>query len=351
LISLARRIGRLRPPFSLAAFAVTAPLLIGSAASCARHAEPARSTERAGTIGALRYKLQSQVVPPRVTLGDRAVWRLRAEISSAASIGTLARAGTDSSLDVVVENLPRIETRAGTQLWSCAFRVSGYSLGRIALPRAFLPVRTGSGALPESLEFPPDTLDVDSLTASLRGSTEPDRGPVPTELRPVDFVVAAILAALLVGAIVAAIVILRKRRRARRSVAEAAARPIPPEVTFLETVEALRGEVERLPRDQFYDRLSLAVRAYAAAVTLVPALDRTTTELEHELRARAGTDPRAVEDLGNVLRRSNLAKFARREDRLTEARAVLDEAAALSGRLLARPSPAASPDVATGAGD
>ena len=335
---MTRRTKRLRPLPALAAITGPALLVIGFAGSCARRAEPARSTERAGAHGALHYRLQSQVLPPRVTLGDRATWRLRADLSNVAAIGTLVRDGTDSSLDLVPETLPRIGTRGGAQSWSCSFRVSGYTLGRIALPRAVLPVRLGSSASPDSLEFPPDTLDVDSLTSALRGSAEPDRGPLPTELRPIDIAVAALLGALVLAAIVGMILVVRARRRSKLEETQAAAEPLPPEATFLRAIDDLRRDVEQLPRDEFYDRLSLAVRAYATAVTSVPALDRTTSELERELRARPGVAQSAVEELARVLRRSDLAKFARREDRLAEARAVLDEAAGLSGRLLASAS-------------
>jgi len=102
-----------------------------------------------------------------------------------------------------------------------------------------------------------------------------------------------------------------------------------------------------LPRHAFYEALSLAIRKYAAAVTEVPALDRTTTELERELRARGGLHPDAIAGLGRILRRSDLAKFARHEDRLAEAREMLDEAASVPERL---PPPApAAPGTAQGA--
>ena len=196
----------------------------------------------------------------------------------------------------------------------------------------------------DTLEFPPDTLYVDSLTPAMTGSVEPDRGPVPTELRPTDYAVAIAVALLVIAAIVAAVWLYRRTRR-RGGVAVAATEaPEPPEVVFLRSIEGLRAEFGSLPRDRFYDRLSLAIRVYVTAVAGVPALDRTTGELERELLAR-GYDAGTVGAIGAMLRRSDLAKFARHEDPLAEARAALDDAATLAGRLRApaeEPPPASA---------
>src|SRR5262249_36111014 len=181
-------------------------------ASCPRRPEQPRPTGRTGARGALRYHLKSEVIPPRVTLGDRATWRLTADFPPGATVGLLHREPADSALDLVSVAAPRVSHEGGGVTWSSSFRVSGYTLGRIALPGVRLSASPGSGAAPDSLEFPPDTLDVDSLTAAMRGSVEPDRGPLPTELRPIDVAVAAGLGVLLVVAILALIHALRARR-------------------------------------------------------------------------------------------------------------------------------------------
>jgi hypothetical protein len=121
-------------------------------------------------------------------------------------------------------------------------------------------------------------------------------------------------------------------------VADLSAPPEPPETILLRELDRLREEASSLPRDRFYERLSLALRGYAAAVTGIPVLDLTTTELTRELGRDSRVDPRGADSLLRALRRSDLAKFARREDPLAEAREALEEAATLAGRLL-RPPP------------
>jgi hypothetical protein len=197
----------------------------------------------------------------------------------------------------------------------------------------------------DTLAFPVDTLAVDSLTEASSGSLEPNRGPIKPELRPLDIALAAALGLLIVAAIVAIVLAIRKRRR-RAKGQEDAAPPEAPEAPFLRAIETLRGEIESLPRDRFYDRLSLAVRAYVGAVTGIPALDRTTSELKRELERRPDVRDEAAGLVERALRRSDLAKFARHEDPFAEAREALDQAASLAGRVTLAPAAPTTPSTA-----
>ncbi|HET9251904.1 MAG TPA: hypothetical protein VFP58_07295, partial [Candidatus Eisenbacteria bacterium] len=188
-------------------------------------------------------------------------------------------------------------------------------------------------------------LTVDSLTTARSESIEPDRGAIRPGLRAVDLALAGIAALLAVAAIVAAVVLWRSRRRALAP--EAITPPESPEVPFRRAIGELRKDVDSLPRDVFYERLSLAVRSYVSAVTGVDALDRTTRELARELEGRGAWKPEAVRAVARTLDRSDLAKFARHEDPLGEARSALDEASSLPDHFhvapVASPQTAASP--------
>jgi hypothetical protein len=333
--------------------AVLAGALLGATVSlsgCAPGDDraPGPAVERSGDYGALHYRLRSQIEPARVTLGDRAVWRLTAELSGAGRPGIFLRDSAHSSLEIVPLKPPSAFRREGGTRWSASFGVRGYDIGRVPLPTVWLAASAAGTS--DTLQFPPDTLYVDSLTPAMTGSVEPDRGAVPTELRPIDYVVAIVGALLAIAAIVVAVWLYRRAKRRSRMAVAAALAPEPPEAAFQKAIESLRAEIGSLPRDRFYDRLSLAIRVYVTAVTGVPALDRTTGELERELLAR-GHPGETVGAIGAMLRRSDLAKFARHEDPLTEAREALDGAAALAGQLRPRadePIPDSAPPRATG---
>ena len=316
--------------------ALLAAAALAALAGCGRQGEPGGpAVSREETRDGRRYLLRSSVEPRRVTLGDRAVWHLSAELPAGSRPRPILRDPADSSLDVSEVKPARSFRREAGARWSCALETRGFALGALPLPRVRLPVEVAPGM--DTLEFPLDTLYVDSLTQAMSDSLEPDRGPLTTELRPVDIAV-TISAALLAAALVAAAIIaLRNARRHRRGPETAAGRAGPPEAPeerLRRELENLRLELTALRRDRFYERLSLALRSYTVAVTGIPALDLTTRELGAELTKRGGTDPEGAALLLRTLRRSDLAKFARREDSLEEARAALEEAVSLSGRLI-----------------
>lgn len=326
-------------------------LILGVAAGCRRAGPgPGSSLEREGSRGPHRFRLRSDLTPARVTLGDPAVWTLTAELPRDARALRVARDSAGPWMDVtaVREPGPGEELSAEGGVLELEYRVRSFDLGRIPLPRTALvvawpdPRPPGAGAA-DTLEFPPDTVTVDSLTTAETSALETDRGPIRPGLRAVDLAVAAAGALLLLAAIAAGILLWRARRRKGAGAAPEAP-PEPPEAPFRRALDALRGEVEILPRDVFYERLSLAVRSYVAGVTGVPALDLTTSELARELERRGGRDPEAARALVRTLDRSDLAKFARHEDPLAEASAALDDARSLVDHFAPPPPVPAAPD-------
>jgi hypothetical protein len=334
-----------RPPVGTILSVLIATTALGFAAGCQRASEgPGSSLEREGSRGPHRFRLRSDLRPGRVTLGDPATWKLTAELPRGARAVTFLRDSAGPWMDVSAVREPEPGAEPGGS-WELEYRVRAFDLGRLPLPRTALvvawpePRPPGAGAA-DTLDFPADTVTVDSLTTAESTALDPDRGPIRPGLRAVDIAVAAAGVALLLAAIVAAVLFWRARRRSI-DVSVPSAAPEPPETPFRRALEALRSEVESLPRDVFYERLSLAIRAYVSAVTGVPALDLTTSEIRRELSARGSWKAEAVRALVRTLDRSDLAKFARHEDPVAEARAALDEASSLPTWFSAAPEPPA----------
>lgn len=333
------------------ALLAAAALLV--AAGCARRADEhsGATAEREEIRGGRRVVLKSSVSPRRVTLGDPSVWTLTADLPAGAVPGKLLRSAAAPELDLAAPKAPRVEASrsSGTKgaadraVYHWPYQIRGFGLGPIALPAVRLPVTYGTAR--DTLIFPADTLAVDSLTRAASGTVLPDRGPITPELRRVDYVVAA---ALLLLAIVAALLIARSIRR-RRTRGEAPPVPAePPDVLLRRAIATLRAEGEPMPRDAFYDRLSFAIRDYAAAATGITTRDRTTMEIVRDLRAAGSVPPDGVDALRRALSRADLAKFARRGGGWDEALDVLDTAERLPERLPARPPAAAESGAAGG---
>ncbi|HEY6572247.1 MAG TPA: hypothetical protein VI198_02920, partial [Candidatus Eisenbacteria bacterium] len=246
-----------------------------------------------------------------------------------------------ASFELVPRGEPDVKPARDAIVWSRRYDVRGFDLGVLALPAARLSLRvpvTRGGGSNDTLLFPFDSLAVDSLTPAATGAAAPDRGPIDPGLRPLDVALAAAIAAVFVALLVYLFVAWR-RRRARP---EAAVPAEPAESRFDRALESLRHDGPTLARDAFHERLSEAIRRYVEEATGIDAIDLTTRELEREMAGSARTRPDAAREIVRILRRSDLVKFARRADAWEEARALLDDAAKLSGTVAVAP-PAAAP--------
>jgi hypothetical protein len=306
---------------------------MGSGGCRGRGGEAVRAVEREEIRGPVRFRLRSELRPPRGTLGDRITWRLEADLPRDAAPGGEVRGPTPATLELDKLAPPDLRRQSGRLTYAASFTLRGYDLGPIPLPSFALVIRRGAGL--DTLEFPNDTLYVDSLTQAASGINPPPRGPIPTELRPIDWVVLTLGALLALGAL---IWVIRSLRRGSRRASEVASPTTSPEERLRAALDALRVDAAALPRDLFYERLSDALREYVAAVTGVPAIDRTTSELDRELGAHPSVSPSTREGLVRLLGRADLAKFARTDDPAVSPSQALDEATALAARLAPTPS-------------
>ena len=326
---------------AIAAAAVS--LALSSAlAGCGRTNEAGSARERDEPRAYGRVVVRSEVSPRRVTLGDPVVWTLTATLPPTTVPEAVQLAPAPASLEVVPRGEAAIRPARGAIVWSRVYDLRGFDLGPLPLPEATLRVRAVGPAgaiLRDSLPFPPDTLAVDSLTQAATGAIAPDRGPVDPGLRPIDIAVAVGLVLLVVGIVVALVLAWRRRReRPAQSVPGE-----PPEAAFARALESLRHDGPELPRGAFHDRLSDAIRRYVTAATGVDAIDKTTRELEVELRRSPRARGDAAAEVVRILRRSDLVKFARRADAWEEAKSLLEDAARLSGAVIVEPAAAPGP--------
>jgi hypothetical protein len=253
-----------------------------------------------------------------------------ATIAPGAQAGAVLVEGAQASLEITASKPPATIRASGGLQWSREYLVRGFDIGALALPRATLPVVAPGRT--DTLEFPRDTLFVDSLTQAATGAIRPDRGAIVTPLRTADYVVLAVLA-LLAAALILALIRTARRARKKKETASAPAPPDPPEVILDRALDQLEREVSSIPRDVFYERLAHALRAYAAAVTGVPASDLTTSELDRELSLHTRVSAEGRERMIAALRRADLAKFARYEDEESEAKSIVRQARSVSGKL------------------
>jgi len=319
---------RVKAHAALVAGVAMAALAAGCGGS--KEAGSARELDEARAYG--RVVVRSEVSPRRVTLGDPVVWTLSATLPATCVPMGVQVAPSPSSLEIVPRGPADVRPARDAIVWRRVYDLRGFDLGSLPLPEAVLSVRVrgpNAAFYGDTLLFPADSLAVDSLTPAPTGILAPDRGPVDPGARPVDVAVAVGLGLLVLGAIVALILAWRRGRERPAPTTPAE----PPEVSFARALDALRREGATLPRDEFHDRLSDAIRRYVTAAAGVDAIDRTTRELEREMRRSPRIPSEAAAEVSRILLRSDLVKFARRADAWEEARALLDDAGRLSGSI------------------
>lgn len=213
-----------------------------------------------------------------------------------------------------LENAARVRAWAdtlddGSLAGTAAFAVTPWRTGELALPEVRLQVVGGEESPREvQLELPP--LTVASVLPPDTAGVQPRP---PRDVLGANWAWARIIALLLLAAAVLAGLLVWWRRRKPKEQALATPEPrVPPRERALALLREARdaGLLERGEMKEFYTRISLAVRGYAAALEPAWGEDLTTTELLGRFRTQVGIQP--ASDLRRVLAPADQVKFARR---------------------------------------
>jgi hypothetical protein len=221
---------------------------------------------------------------------------------------------------------------------TCSLQLALFTLGEVDVPELVLDVERPGGKARLAVPGPRITaagmLDpsADPSTLALRDVAP----PVPLLVRSLRLVWWAIGLAAAAGLVFAAV--LAARRIGTRRTGPP---PPTPAERFERRLDAIAADdlARRGRGTEHVERLAEAVREYLSAVTRVPALDLTTSELLGAL-AR-GSDPRIdLAALGRFLAGADLVKFARLPASPEACAAGMEFARALLSRT--RPPPAAA---------
>jgi hypothetical protein len=229
----------------------------------------------------------------------------------------------------------------GTQL---IYRLAAYRLpADLSIPPVVVRYRDAEGEL---TELRTDAIPV-RLTSSLTPEVvtihdikDPATLSVPRDLSLLLWLLAALVLAAL------AYIIYRKLRRAPEEEREAvSAPPPPPELEAREALRRLEAKnlIERGALLRFYTELSEIMKRYAGRRFHVPYLERTTEEILQDLE-RSEVQPDAVRDLGGLLERADLVKFAKWGSDPDEARTTLERAKGFLERTWPAPVAPTPPD-------
>ncbi|HXT52622.1 MAG TPA: hypothetical protein VN811_16400 [Thermoanaerobaculia bacterium] len=287
--------------------------------------------------------VRARLAPTEITVGDRVRVELEVTLPPGESWGPPAvdaRLRQWGGAEVLAvqrpQALPGPPARYRLDLLVTAFRPGKVTLPPI--PVLVAPLRQEDPSPPPlRLATPPLQLTVRSvLPAEGQPTPQPPTPPQPVPIGQAFWWTSGGLAL----ACLAAAGLLLWRRRGLVAVAPPAP-PLPPMARFLNDLAALAKEPSV---EQVHTGISMALRHLLAALLAFPAAERTTTEIDRELRGgrlESATRRRLLE----LLRRCDEVKFARRPatrleaaERLASARQIGEDV----GRELA-PAPAPEP--------
>ena len=263
---------------------------------------------------------------PTLTVGDQA--RLALYVQGPASVVPVfpnlpAQWG---SLEVLAQRplKPRVDA-AGLTISGREYIVTAFSVGEHPTPALEIIAHDAAGQrialAPAPLTFTVRSVLTDTEEADLR-DLKP-QADLPPDPRPILWGALGALS----GAALALTGILWARRLRRRQLANVAPAPIdarpPDEIAYAELarIEAL-CLIEAGDLKQHYSLTADCLRRYVGARYDVPALDRTTDELERLLR-RHSLAREAAQPALDVLREADLVKFAKARPAESAARSLL----------------------------
>ncbi|MGI5817017.1 MAG: hypothetical protein ACOX9R_02850 [Armatimonadota bacterium] len=209
----------------------------------------------------------------------------------------------------------------GSMRYAVTYQLVLWEVGESTLPG---PKITSLGNDGSTTEIERTEAKITVLSVLPEGATEirDIRGPRAMPLRWQHYVLAALPVIGLLGMIALAVWWIRSRRSAGAS-AEAAAPPLSPAEEALRALDELESADlvgEGLIKDH-YVRLSWILRSYAERRWALPALEETTGMLRQTMAGSGRVPEGAVEQIIAVLRRADLAKFAKHRPEASVARA------------------------------
>ncbi|MGE5233956.1 MAG: hypothetical protein ACM3OB_07580 [Acidobacteriota bacterium] len=269
----------------------------------------------------LRVTLQ----PPTAEVGDLVVATLElrgspAELGGAPRFPAWGKTWGDAEVRAVAP--PQRTAEGDAVVYRQRVTLAAFKTGRLALPAVAVGIPSSPGE--QRLSTPAGlALEIRSVLPAA-GSTPAPKPAAPPRPLPWGKRFFWALGAGLLGLVLALIA----ARRPRRAGAGAASNPALPALEELEaTLARLRADAGKLPAVALHTDLSLALRRFLARSAGVPALESTSSEIDHELRRRA-LPREPCRSLVRLLRDCDRVKFARTD--AAQAAAIERLAAALA---------------------
>lgn len=270
-------------------------------------------------------RVQLSVTPEQATVGDV----LTAQVTVTALEGvSLTLPGQDADLggaEVRALSTQEQQLADGSRQTTLSYQVVFWEVGEQTVKAPPVAWRTGDGEARQA-DRPEATVTIKTVLPPDAQDIKDIRGPREVPLRWYHYLLATAPVLAVLGLLGLGIAALRRRRMA--AVTESVAPPLPPGEEALQALDQLAAE--DLPGlgqiKEHYVRLSWIVRHYIERRWRLPALEVTTSMLAESMRASGAVPEEIAAAIVALLRRADLAKFAKHRPEADVARADVGEA-------------------------
>ena len=267
-------------------------------------------------------EVSAHVARAEMTIGDVFTYQVEVTAPLATQVSVPQAEERLAPFEVRDQSVAEEEEEGEARRTTYTYQLAIFEVGEKEVRGLEVEYRPADAEAPETVSVPPVTINIASVLPSDAQDIKDIRDPVPVEMGAEQWLAAALVALAVLAALGALGWLLW--RRYRRSGGEF----VPPEVVAaheraLGELEAL-SDSDLLPRGQikaYYTRLSEIVREYLEARFQLRAMEETTLMIDRDLRL-AGVAAAWRESLVQLLRRSDLVKFARED--LPDADALQD---------------------------
>lgn len=270
-------------------------------------------------------RIEISVTPQQATVGD--VLTATVSITAPAGIG-LTLPGQDADLggaEIRSFSTQEQPLEGGARQVVLRYEIVLWEVGEHSVQAPPVAWRARDGEVLQA-DRPQATVRITSVLPPDAQDILDIRGPREIPLRWYHYLLAAAAVLALLGLLGAGVIALRRRRMA--TVIEAAPPRLPPDEEALQALDQL--EADDLPGagqiKEHYVRLSWILRKYVERRWRLPALEATTGMLAESMRASGVVPEQVMAALVALLRRADLAKFAKHRPEADVARADVAEA-------------------------
>ncbi|MBU3911597.1 MAG: hypothetical protein KKD90_03325 [Candidatus Omnitrophica bacterium] len=262
-----------------------------------------------GLAFAEEVKLDVKVDRETITIGDRIKY----------DVGIEYRDDVDLEPHILTGNLGEFEIKdyqleepkkIGDNKWfsMSTYMITIFTTGEFSIPPVTIKYKDQEGN-EKTVTSEEITINVESVKRNPddKDDIRPLKGPIEIKEGFPAWILIALL--LLISAAVSALIYFKKKKRVESM---PALPPRPPEEIAIEGLEALLAKrlIEKGMIKEYYIEISDIMRKYIEGRYRVFALDRTTWELYHEMRAKK-IERQSIDEIKDFLEDCDLVKFAK----------------------------------------